>query len=156
MVMVVCTTQARIRRNRSGFTLLEVLIALAILLIALAALSRLLTMGGNFARDANQQTECVRLAQSKLNEVWAGVVPLQSQGDTPFDENPDYLWSLDAENDPNVTNLWDITVTVSRPQAGGGKMTVTLSHMLIDPSIRGSMINSSGTTGGSSGGTTGS
>jgi len=148
--MVVCTTR---RTPRPGFTLLEVLVALAIFLLALVALSRLLGMGSDFARDANQQTECLRLAQSKLNEVWAGVVPLQSQGDTPFDENPDFTWALDAENDPNVANLWDITVTVCRQRPDGTKMTVALSHMLIDPSIRGSNINNSSSSGS---GTTGS
>ena len=147
--MVVRTSQVRVRRaQRSGLTLLEVLVSLAIFLLCLIALSRLLGMGSDFARDANQQTECLRLAQSKLNEVWAGVVPLQSQSDTAFDENPDFMWSLDAENDPNVTNLWDITVTVYRQRPDGSKMSVTLSHMLIDPSIRGSTINNnaSGTT----------
>src|SRR5204863_3728433 len=134
------------RRQRPGLSLLEVLVSLAIFLLALVALSRLIGMGSDFARDAQQQTECTRLAQSKLNEVICGWVPLESQSDQEFEETTKdgqtYYWSMVAEQNPDApdTDLWNVQVTVYRQRPDGGKMSVTIGHMIFDPTKRGSTV----------------
>src|SRR4051812_42042043 len=85
-----------VARARPGLTLLEVLVALAIFLLALAGLVHLVTVAGNRALEAQYQTRAAELCQSKLAEVQAGAVPLSSQSDVAFDEAPEYHWSLDA------------------------------------------------------------
>src|SRR5262249_48323520 len=82
--------------ERGGMTLLEVLVALGIFLTALTAISRLITMGGEHALNVQQQAQATQLCQAKLAEVSAGVVPLSGQSDVPFDEDPNWLWSVDA------------------------------------------------------------
>ena len=44
-------------------------------------------------------SHAAQLAQAKLAEVIAGVVPLSSQTDTPCDEDTEWNWSLSAEQD---------------------------------------------------------
>jgi Tfp pilus assembly protein PilV len=122
---------------RRGLSLLEVIISLAIFLMSITAIGHLITMAGKQAVDASQRNEATRLAQAQLNRVIAGIVPLSSQGDTPFDDAPDYSWSVDAEQQGSVNGLWTVTVKVTRERSDG-KIQVALSQMVLDPSIVGS------------------
>ena len=127
--------------NRAGLTLLEVLVALAIFLVSLIGIGQLITMGADRARDVQQQAESTRLCQSKLAEVVAGVVPVSSsQSSTPFDEDPNWEWSMDSEQG-SVTGLYSITVHVSRSRRDGSRVETALSQMVLDPSLRGSVGN---------------
>jgi type II secretion system protein I len=121
--------------SRPGLTLLEVLVALAIFLLSLAAISQLVTTAGQRALDARRKEEAARLARSKLAEVFAGVVPMQSTSDAPFDQDPDYSWSLTADS-ASLSGLWLVTVTVKgKGDEGPG---YTLQEFLLDPTLRGS------------------
>lgn len=120
---------------RPGLTLLEVLVALAIFLLSLGAITRLVTFAGQRAADARRLDEASRLAHSKLAEVYAGVVPMSSSGDTPFDEDPDYTWSLTADSG-SLTGLWTLTMTVKRKGDNGPGFS--LQQFMLDPTIRGS------------------
>jgi general secretion pathway protein I len=162
---MIMSTQARSRR--AGLSLLEVLVALAIFLFSIVALNQALNIGTRNAVDMQQHMMAAQLVQSKMAEVYCGAVPLSSQSDTPFDEDPDYTWSLDAEQN-SVTNLWNVTVTVTRARGDGSKLETKLSQMIIDPSIRGTNLDSAYTatlsppsstssgSGSSSGGSSGS
>jgi type II secretion system protein I len=140
---------------RPGLSLLEVLVALTIFLLSLVAISRLVEMGGERALEARERVQAAQLCESKMNEVVAGVVPLQSQGDTPFDEDPDWVWSLDCDQGA-ITNLWNVTVKVSRQQGQGNRtpISVSLSQMLLDPSIRGNAYDAASGSSSSSGSST--
>jgi general secretion pathway protein I len=121
--------------KRTGLTLIEVLVALAIFLLCLGAITRLVTFAGQRALDARRTDEAGRLARSKFAEVYAGVVPLSSADDTPFDEDPDYTWSMTADS-ASLSGLWVVTVTVKRkndPCPG-----FTLQQFMLDPTLRGS------------------
>ena len=82
---------------RRAFSLLEVIVAMAIFLMSIVVLGQLVTMGGERALDIDQQGEAGLLAQSKMSEVIWGAVPLQSASDQAFDEAPDYKWSMTAD-----------------------------------------------------------
>jgi len=145
-------------RSRRAFSLLEVIVALAIFLMSIVVLGQLVTMGGERALDIDHEGEAALLAQSKMAEVIWGAVPLQSTSDQSFDEAPDYKWSLTADQNSTVANLWNVTVTVSRNRGDGSNVESVLSQMILDPSVRGSSqdtITISGTpsTGGGTGGT---
>ena len=121
-------------------SLLEVLVALAILLSALIVLGRLIILGSERARDVEGLAQATQLCQSKMAEVVAGAVPLNSQSGTPFDEDPDWTWSLDC-NQGDIPNLWDVTVTVNRERKDGSKLECTLSQKVLDPSLRGNAMD---------------
>jgi general secretion pathway protein I len=149
-------------RRRPGLSLLEVIIATAIFMISIVALNQLVSNASDRAEEARWLNEGTRLAQSKMNEVIAGVVPLSSAGDTTFDEDSDYSWSMDAETD-TVPNVWHVTVTVSRSRQGKPRFEIPLHQIVFDPLARGSLADAptisvstpSGSSTGSSGGSSG-
>ena len=125
--------------RRRAFTLIEVLLALAIFLLAMAVFGSMIVRNGQVAAGIEQQNLATRLCQSKLHEVAAGVVPMSSDGDQPFDEEPDYTWSLEADDGP-TPGLWLVTVTVKRQKSndGGAPIQCSLTQMVLDPSTVGS------------------
>ncbi len=140
--------------RRKGLSLLEVLVALAILLFALIGIGRLLTLSGDRAMEVQQQGRAAQLCQAKLAEVVAGVVSLSSQSGA-FDEVPDWQWTVDAKSDSSISGLWRVKVTVSRNHADGSRIECSLNQMVLDPSLRGSTTDAasaaSATSGSSSG-----
>ena len=49
------------------------------------------------------------MAHSKLNEVVAGSLPLSAASGN-IDEDPDWQWSIDTEQNSDVSGLWTVTV----------------------------------------------
>jgi type II secretion system protein I len=118
-------------------TILEVLVALSIFLIALIGIGRLISLGADGALTVQDQSRAAQLCQSKLAEVVAGAVPLSGQTDVPFNEDPTWSWSLDA-GQGDIAGLWKITVRVSRQRPDGTRIESSIDRMLLDPSLRGS------------------
>jgi type II secretion system protein I len=150
--------------RRRGLSLLEVIIALAIFLIALIGIGRLVNFGADRALDVEWKTRAGELAQSKMDEVVAGIYPLSGggQSDQPFDEDPDWHWSMSASQSSLSTNLWQVTVQVSYQAPSGTRIETSLDRLVFDPTQRGTAANtlfapapgggSSGSRGGSSAG----
>jgi type II secretory pathway pseudopilin PulG len=122
---------------RPALTLMEVLVSLAIFLLSLAALARLVTFAGERAVEAQFRSQATLHCLSQLAEVEAGSIALGSQGETALDDDPDYNWSMDAQQG-QAAGLWNVTVRVSRKAPGGTSVTVSLSKMVLDPSVVGS------------------
>ena len=74
------------RVARPGLSLLEVLIALAIFLIAYAAVWQLMSTANDQAVELTNRNRATQLAQAKLDEVVSGALPLESQGETGFED----------------------------------------------------------------------
>jgi general secretion pathway protein I len=123
-------------RTRRGLSLLEVLVALAIFLFSLVALSQLIDIGSASARDVRWLGRASALAQSRMAEVMAGSLALTSQGDTACDEDPDWTWSMDAEAGA-APGLFQVRVVVSRPRPDGSRFETVLNQMVLDPTFRG-------------------
>jgi prepilin-type N-terminal cleavage/methylation domain-containing protein len=123
---------------RRGLSLLEVLVALIIFLLAFVALGHLVTVGGDLALETQQQVQAADLCQTKMAEVIAGAVPLTPQSAVPFEEDPAWQWSLDCEQN-NFPGLWNVTVQVSRQQVRGTHVVCRLSEMVLDPQKHGSL-----------------
>ncbi|MBX7102480.1 MAG: type II secretion system protein [Gemmataceae bacterium] len=128
---------ARRRPIRRGLSLIEVLLALAIFLFSLVAVSRLIDIGADMALEIDQRGRAAQLAQSKLAEVMAGAVPLNSQGDTPCEgDDADWNWRMDAESE-TTPGLYKVTVTVGK-DTRRGRVEIAFSQYVLDPTKRGS------------------
>ncbi len=125
------------RASRPGLSLLEVVVALAIFIFSLTALSQLISFAADRAMEVSIRSRAARLCQTKLAEVLAGVVPLSAQADTPFDEAPDFTWTLAVDSGP-TTNLFLVTVTVSHQDSNGFRTECSLYEMVLDPAVVGS------------------
>ncbi len=132
---------------RSGLTLLEVLVALAIFYMSWVGIARLMEMATLQAVEARFQTIALQLAQSKMAEVVYGITPLQSQSDTPFDASqaPEgdttWTWSVNPTQG-EIASLWNVQVTIKRSRGDGSSSQVVLTQLVLDPSIRGSTLAS--------------
>ena len=104
--------------TRRAFSLLEVILALAILAGAVAVLGQLTRGGLENARLARDQTLAQLFCESKLAEIAAGLAPLESQQGTPFEDSDDPAvldWTFTVEVNPAAqTGLLEVRVTVSQ------------------------------------------
>ena len=138
--------------RRSGMSILEVLLAMAIFLMSLIGLGQLLAISSDLALETEFTNRAQQLCQSKMNEFISGALPMTSQGDTPFDEDNNWTWSADCQADNTVTNLYTVTLHVTRKRADGSTFDARLIQMIIDPTSKGavesppSTSSSSGTT----------
>ncbi len=121
--------------QRAGLSLLEVLVALAIFLMSLAAIAGLVDFGAERAQAAAMTTLGTRLAQSKLAEVEAGLTPPNSSESGTFDDEPDWTYSLEA-GAALAANTYPVTVTARR-EMGGRKYEVALTQVVFDPAFQG-------------------
>jgi len=130
--------------TRAGLSLLEVLVSLAIFLLALVALGEIVSFASDRALDVQQRSEALQICQSRLAEVQAGSIPLQSQDLTPCDEDDQYQWAVDIEAGA-AAGLYTGTVRVTRERANRSQLEVALSQMVIDPTTLGSTQDMPGT-----------
>jgi prepilin-type N-terminal cleavage/methylation domain-containing protein len=126
---------------RRGLSLLEVLLALAILALSVAAISQLVDMGTDRGNEARVLVRGTRLAQSKMAEVEAGLIPVSSGTEGQF-TGDDAAWSFQVVSSPVSTpasppNLYTVTVAVTRTLKGRPAQVV-LTQMLFDPTVMGS------------------
>lgn len=114
-------------RARGGFTLLEVLIAFAILAVALGALMQAFSQGLRSVRLAEDYATAAMLAQSKMAEVGT-LIPLEDGEHAGTFENG-LAWRVvlaafagdPADAGTETTRLYEVSVSVARgeiPLAG--------------------------------------
>jgi type II secretion system protein I len=129
----------RLRRNarRRGLTLLEVLLSLTILVLALAAIGRLVDIGTDHGNQARAYNRGARLAQSKMAEVEAGILPVSSNAEGQF-EGDDATWSYSVSSEAaGPPNLYTVSVKVTS-DVKGQPVQVVLTQLLFDPAMTGS------------------
>lgn len=81
-------------RRRHGFTLLEVILALAILAGAMAALGQLMSVGTRSAAHARDMSMAQILCESKMAELTAGIEPLEPVQGAAFEQTRDWRYSV--------------------------------------------------------------
>ena len=133
-------TLARPRRFRPrGFSLLEVILAIAILAGALAVLGELARYGLESSRIARDTTYALLLCESKIDEFTAGAsFPTQGAGQRfgeLSDPNGDWLFSVEFE-DTSVEELISLRVTVYQDlPLEQGPAQCSLTRWIVDPGV---------------------
>ena len=84
-------TRARPRSDQSGFTLLEVLVAFAVLAVMIVPILQVFGGGLGSAETARAYSTAVLLARSKLAEVGAGEILMEGEMTGSF-EVPGFRW----------------------------------------------------------------
>lgn len=117
--------------RRNGITLLEVLIALAIFLGALAVIGQIVSTGSQAAMSAQLKAESVRRCETVLAETLSGVIPLQSASGT-FEDDPQWSWTVSVQ-DGAATDLLTVEAAVSRN--GNSASEYRLTRWVRDPQV---------------------
>ena len=110
------------RTARRGMSLLEVFVALAIFIAALAVITQIISTGTRAAVRAQLQSEATLRAESCMAEAVAGAIPLENDR-KPFDDDSAWQWNLSIESGPHVDTLL---------------LTVSVDHSLSDGRVNGS------------------
>jgi hypothetical protein len=132
------------RAPRSALTLLEVVISLAIFLIAMVPIWNLVNLGSQSALDTNLQAQASLLCQSKMDSVKAGIEQFNSNGTVTIGAI-DWSYSIES-SDADIEYLHMVKVTVKYDRPDGRTTEAVLSQFVYDPNQRGSTIAASTVT----------
>jgi general secretion pathway protein I len=120
------------RNKTSGLTLLEVLVAVAILAIAMVAILKANVQNLDALTKSRERTTSSLLAASKLAEIEAAGVANwgESQGD--FGEDyPEFTWQVETTS-TGVDGLEQIAVIVQRSGGVAGREVRIEEFMLVE------------------------
>lgn len=124
--------QSRWARRRHALSLLEVVLAIAILGGAMVVIGQLINIGHNAAIDARDLTEAQILCDAKISEISAGVMPATSVQGASIDEAPGWTYSFTVEP-AGLDGLLKIDCTVSQDSTYSFPVTYRLVRWIPDP-----------------------
>jgi prepilin-type N-terminal cleavage/methylation domain-containing protein len=107
------------RAKLAGFTLLEVILSLAILAGALAVLGELVRMGVRSAEEARDLTKAQLLCESLVAEIVSGAATIEAVSGAQIPNDPEWVFAIEIQPIESQTNegLVTMQVTVSRDPA---------------------------------------
>ena len=120
--------------GRSGMSLLEVFVALAIFIAALAVITQIISTGSRAASRAQFQSEATLRAESTMAEAIAGVIPMQNDKKA-FDDDASWQWSLAVESGPHVDTLLLTVLAEHTSESGKVNGAATLKRIIRDPQL---------------------
>ena len=125
---------------RQGFTLLELILALAVLCGAVAVLGEACRSGMRYAQRARDMSQAQLLCESKLAEIAAGLTPAEPQDAVPFETAEDGAeseWLYSIEVAPlDEEGLIQVRVVVTKDvPAQKRPVEFPLLRWMVDPSI---------------------
>jgi general secretion pathway protein I len=122
-----CRFRRRIVGSLWGFTLLEVMIAMAILAITLVAIYQSQSQSISMASDSRFLTTASLLAQSRMAEIDAAEPRSVVSANGDFgDDYPGYTWRLEVSAVEELPLLKRMTLTVTQ-----GRMVTRNTYRLI-------------------------
>lgn len=123
---------------RRGLTLLEVMLALAILGGSLAVIGELMRIGARHAEAARDQTTAQLLCENMMAELVSGVLPLSATTAAPVDDSQYAAdWAYTVEIQPiDQQGLVSVRVTVEQnPQSYSRPASFSLTRWMVDPQV---------------------
>ena len=142
------------RKLRRGLTLLEVILAIAILGGSLAVIGELMRVGIRHAEESRDSAMAQILCEGKMEEIAAGVSTPDAVSDVPFDSDSRWKYSV-TSGSANQSGLLQVQVTVTPNDPDrASPPSFTLIRWIMDPSVQ-QAASQAGTTGTTATSTTG-
>ena len=128
----------RRRTKQTGFTLLEVVIAMVIFVLTLPSLIVLVELGMTRAEETRNLSLGSLKCRSKLAEITIGAESSDAGGWTAFGTETNWYWRVETTS-PGVDNVKTVQVWAKFDAGQGGQTyETTITQMILDPSFRGS------------------
>lgn len=121
-------------RTRRGLSLLEVILALAILALSMAAIGELIRIGTRSAAAAEDYTRAQLLAESKLAEIMSGATTADPVTRVPFPTDPAWAYTIELAA-TEETEVMALRVTVETHLERARPLTFSLVRWIPDPGI---------------------
>lgn len=125
------------RRLSRGFTLLEVLVAFAILTVSLATVFRVFSTSLSATRNGEEYAHATALARARLTEIAAAgvseIAPASGEDDAGYRWRVDVEEMTDAPVTPSASGLVPALVAVSVEWGSGSGRSVRLSTIRAVP-----------------------
>lgn len=124
-------------RKRTGLSLLEVIISVAIFLGALTAIMQGLSIGQRSELAARLQSEAVLRCEAKMGEIICGAVEANSTQGNTFEDDETGKWEWSAQvTDAGVSGLLEVTVLVEhKPGGEDPDAAFSLVRLMRDPQL---------------------
>ena len=118
------TGSSALLRSR-GFSLLEVMVALAILGIALVAIFQLFSLNLRSTQKAEGYTKAIFYARSMLDEAYIFVDPVDASDSKEYENGYEVTREviLKSESEDGKIKLYEITVAVTWPPSGNFRIS---------------------------------
>lgn len=126
------------RNRRDGITLLEVILAIAILGSSMAMISELVRVGSVSAARARDYTNAQLICESKLNELIAGAIPIAAATQQQVEDvGLVDLWYFSVVVNPlDTEGLVAVQVLVEKGvEQGQRPTTFSLMRWMVDPAL---------------------
>lgn len=120
-------------RPRRAVTLLEVMLAIAILGMSLAAIGELIRLGVTGSLRTRDLTRAQIYAESKMSEITTGVAPIQSMAATPYEADPTFIYLVEVQ--PALQDgMLHVVVHIEKDTSQGGeRIAYDLYRWVVDP-----------------------
>lgn len=123
----------RFESPRAGLSLLEVVLAIAILGGAMVVLGQLINIGHSAAVSARDNTEAQILCDAKISEVAAGILDTSGASGGDITEAPGWQYTLSVEK-AQIEGLLKVDCTVTQdPATHSLPVTFRLVRWIPDP-----------------------
>jgi prepilin-type N-terminal cleavage/methylation domain-containing protein len=96
----------------AGFSLLEVIVATALLALSGYLLFDLATVGRHHAKSIDRQSTAQLACQSRMNEILTGIRPVKEVRAEDLPEMPGWAWSVELDSIRDYPDILEITVTI--------------------------------------------
>jgi prepilin-type N-terminal cleavage/methylation domain-containing protein len=120
-------------RNCRGFSLLEVLLSIAILGGAMVVIGQLVNIGYRSAIEARIRSDANILVDGKMAEVSAGIIELQSVSSSVIEENPDWMYSVDVQQAGQLGLLMVMVTVEQTPNSASNPISMSVVRLMPDP-----------------------
>jgi len=123
---------ARVKQESAGFTLLEVLVAVAIVGTALVILLGSVNGGLVMAQRSNQMTIAANLGQARMAEILSGPFPELGNDEGDFGEDyPGFEWAAEFTIPEELLNSFEPDIFVQDPNDARA-ITLVVTHTVGD------------------------
>ena len=120
------------RYSRQGLSLLEVVLAIAIMGMAMIILGNLVRLGSDSAGMTKWRSEAQILCNTKMAEVACGALPLESVATASIPEQPEWAYSVQVQSS-DLTGLLLVQVSVAPVNTTIDFEPFTLTRLMPDP-----------------------